>query len=183
VVISTSQLIFTVCTIQLKSTHILIFPQDHSIDPESADGQIKRGTRRHLLESSRDSNGKILNALDNTGREYTIWPYATDDAASQSQMTDRDRYVEKYAAPLRDLRWNLGATKGAIHGWHEDADGFATVSEVLCGDKLWMVGDSRDESERFAKMDTFLSEEYNVNTVSSRHMSVEGIRLSRNMCV
>jgi hypothetical protein len=39
--------------------------------------------------------------------------------------------------PVADLRFSLGATEGAHHYWHIDANGMCTFIAPACGLKVW----------------------------------------------
>jgi hypothetical protein len=96
---------------------------------EDANDCIIMGNLRQLLESSCHPQGKILNSLDHPSTTYTPYRFSTDHAALDCSKHRRQNFTKHFAA-LPDLRWGLGAIKGATHTWHWDLNGFGTVIDV-----------------------------------------------------
>ncbi|KAJ3516171.1 hypothetical protein NMY22_g14277 [Coprinellus aureogranulatus] len=83
------------------------------------------------------SECKPLNGLSfaRVVADVPISSYASE--ARAFQQTTSEPFCEDMW--LAALRWFIAATKGAHHYWHIDANGFATVIQLLCGKKLWVV--------------------------------------------
>jgi hypothetical protein len=87
--------------------------------------------------------------------------------------------------PLADIRWGLAATKGAIHWWHIDSDGFATFIDVITGYKWWIVARERDSyvasgqkdaTPRFGNVNLFL-DSYQLEEPNDDLWNIEAILL------
>ncbi|KAF5348123.1 hypothetical protein D9756_010740 [Leucocoprinus leucothites] len=114
---------------------------DYSVAEEEMaktyEGRMVHITVQDLLDAANiPEHKRILNALDipnvdnfDNGLERN--PLATCDLAWRATQNKR---------PPR-LSWNLAATEGAYSDWHSDSDGLGTRIEVVCGRKIWVIGE------------------------------------------
>jgi len=81
--------------------------------------------------------------------------FSTDSAAWRATKGRRES-ADSEAPPVADIRWGLAATKGAVHWWHIDSDGFGTYLDVITGCKWWIVAKQKDKAPAFGSTSLFL---------------------------
>ena len=123
--------------------------------------QLRVGTLEDILGMALDPNGAIVNGLsfplplsaikrDKLSSEIEAW-----------RLTEGLPFCRNKALyPTSDMRWGLAATAGARHWTHVDCDGLATVVELLCGLKWWILlkPDLPGEPDPSAHVDLFLND-------------------------
>jgi len=101
--------------------------------------QLCTGTLEHVLESAK-KGGAIINALSFPLPLSEIRKSMLSSDVEAWLITEGLPYCDQDAAyPTADMRWGLAATKGAQHWIHIDCDGLATVVDVLCGGRWWLL--------------------------------------------
>ena len=115
-----------------------------------------------MLRSARQNDGeggKILNALQFPRPEEGLGHhrFSTDSVAWRATKGRRGS-SDAEAPPLADVRWGLAATKGAVHWWHIDSDGFGTYLDVVTGKKWWIVAKEKNNAPTFGSTSLFLGE-------------------------
>lgn len=110
------------------------------------------------------------------------FPFSTDSAAWKATKGALGCSFEE-APPLRDIRWGLAATAGAISWIHIDSNGLGTYIDPRAGKKVWIVlkrkgdGDCRIfESCSDAK--AFFSGDYDVDSPNLDDWDFEAIVLA-----
>ena len=108
------------------------------VDDMSA--QLRVGTLEDILGMAQDPNGAIVNGLsfplplsaikrDKVSSEIEAW-----------RLTEGLRFCRNSALyPTPAMRWGLAGTAGARHWVHVDCNGLATIIELLCGAKWWIL--------------------------------------------
>jgi hypothetical protein len=121
--------------------------------------------------------GKILNALQFPMPEEGLGHhrFSSDSIAWRATKGRRDSTDGDFP-PLADIRWGLAATKGAVHWWHIDSDGFATFIDVITGYKWWIVAREKNAAPRFGNVNLF-SDNYELEEPNNDLWHVEAILL------
>lgn len=126
---------------ELAHTPGIVSTPDQSI-PVNDDYSVQlcTGTLEHLLESARNPDSAILNALSFPLPLSEIRKSSFASDVEAWRVTEGLPYCGPNARyPTADMRWGLAATKGARHLIHIDCAGLATVIDILCGKKSWCV--------------------------------------------
>ncbi|KDR86190.1 hypothetical protein GALMADRAFT_219157 [Galerina marginata CBS 339.88] len=161
---------------ELKDLEAVVSVHDCSILPKKGSyvERSKQTTLGHVLECSRNPNGKILNVLDlPLGWKGAIpTPFSSE---TRAWMATEGLPYCKTPLPADALRWALAATAGAHHSWHIDANGFGAKILVGCGGKLLFVGRPR-APDAFENVNMFIN---NMDTYSpcTERWDVEAIYL------
>ncbi len=131
---------------------------------------------RQLLDSARQPNGKILNALSFPllGAGYEANSFSSDQAAWMQTMS-APFSKDVVAVPVGDFRWGLCATAGAFHHYHVDTFGHGTTIDPLDGMKIWVP--AKDPGTIFHSVDLYFHDEFDLDKSASGLWSVEAIVL------
>ena len=93
-----------------------------------------------MVECSKKTDGKILNALDIPqpfeSRERT--QFASDIHALIATLNGMG-WKPGMSLHNEDFRWAIASLKGAFHGFHLDSDGLGTFIQALFGSKWWIL--------------------------------------------
>jgi hypothetical protein len=101
--------------------------------------QLCTGTLQHVLDSARNG-GAIVNALSFPLPLSEIRKSKFSGDVEAWRLTEGLPYCDHDAIfPTADMRWGLGATAGARSWIHVDCDGLATIVDVVCGTRSWML--------------------------------------------
>ena len=145
---------------------------------ESGNGneRLREGTLRQLLDSARQPNGKILNALSFPllGAGYEANPFSTDQAAWM-QTLSAPFSKDVVAVPIGDFRWGITATAGAFHPYHIDTYGQGTIVSTFDGRKLWIS--AKDPNNIFHSIGLFFHDEFDLDKSASGLWGIEAILL------
>lgn len=82
--------------------------------------------------------------------------------------------------PLKDIRWGLAATTGAISWLHLDSNGFSTYVDVRTGSKWWIVLRRKGESHDFesiSDINAFFDGTYDVEEPNDDKWDLEAVIL------
>ena len=151
----------------LKPLHSIIPIQDLSVPIDGKmEDRVIRGTLQQLLDSANDPDGKILNGLDfpfwKSKSSWSWESFATDLVGWEQTACEKpwSNLKTQMNYPIKEMRWGLAATAGALSWQHIDSDGQNTVIEnVGDGDKLVIVlNDSLTRSR--SSIDFFLNERF-----------------------
>ena len=124
--------------------------------------QLTWGTPQDLIDESRNTKGKILNALE-LPLEFsplTPIPKFSSDLKSwfATQRFKTNNTDTLY--PTGHLRWALASLAGARTWWHIDSNGFLTFLKVMCGYKIWIViHDERGDLIKICAFEDFVLDE------------------------
>ena len=146
----------------------------------SYNNRVCQGTLQQLLSCALQNDGeggKILNALQFPMPEEGLGHhrFSTDSIAWRATKGRRGS-SDGESPPLADIRWGLAATKGAVHWWHVDSDGFCTFIDVIAGYKWWIVAKEKDSGQSFGHTALF-SGDYQLEEPNNKLWSVEAILL------
>lgn len=122
--------------------------------------QICTGTLDHVLASSRQEGGAIVNTLSFPLPLSAIRKTTFSSDVEAWRVTEGLEYCDDDEAyPNADMRWGLAATAGGRHWIHIDCDGLCTVIDPLCGRKLWLLYTPVEEytPEIFGDIDQFFN--------------------------
>lgn len=103
--------------------------------------QLTTGTPQDLIDESRKTNRKILNALEFPLEFSPLTPFPKFASDLKCWFATR-RFKTNNADtlyPTGHLRWALAALAGARTWWHIDSNGFLSFLKVMCGFKIWIV--------------------------------------------
>ena len=159
----------------------LFLDQSLSRDSDrSYHNRVCQGTLRQLLGCARQNDGeggKILNALQFPMPEEGLGHHrCSTDSVAWRATKGRSGSSEYESPPLADIRWGLAATKGAVHWWHIDSDGFATYIDVVAGYKWWIVAKEKDTGLSLGHTSIF-SADYQLEEPNNGLWDVEAILL------
>ena len=130
-----------------------------------ADDRVFSGTLGVMVECSKKTDGKILNALDIPlpfeSRERT--QFASDIYALIATLNGMG-WKPGMSLHNEDFRWAIASLKGAFHGFHLDSDGLGTFIQAMFGSKWWILASPKPGSNAdFAKINTFLAGNFNLD--------------------
>ena len=132
-----------------------------------ADDRVFHGTLGMMVECSKKTDGKILNALDIPqpfeSRKRT--QFASDIHTLIATLNGMG-WKPGMSLHNEDFRWAIASLKGAFHGFHLDSDGLGTFIQALFGSKWWILASPKPGSNAdFAKINTFLAGNFNLDEV------------------
>ena len=135
-----------------------------------ADDRVFHGTLGMMVECSKKTDGKILNALDIPqpfeSRERT--QFASDIHALIATLNGMG-WKPGMSLHNEDFQWAIASLKGAFHGFHLDSDGLGTFIQALFGSKWWILASPKPGSNAdFAKINTFLAGNFNLDEALDR---------------
>lgn len=164
------------------------YSSDLSIRPNTGvgDEQHTIGLTRHLLDSHRSPQGKILNALD-FPMPMPDWqpPHAIASHRRAWHVTVDDPQCKRTDLyPTSDLHWALAATRHAFHYTHIDTDGFATFLLPKSGLKYWVVACPKaGAGTMFASTNLYVGSTFAIDKINTDLWDVEGILLTPGTCL
>jgi hypothetical protein len=100
---------------------------------------LKKGTLRQILDSGKQTNGKILTALPLPiiYAGYEANPFSSDHSAWMQTLSSPFS-KDIVPVPVGVLRWGSCATAGAFDDYHSNHDGFGTIIDPIHGSMVWI---------------------------------------------
>lgn len=118
-----------------QNTYSLSPWTDHSVDVNES----KEGTLRQILDSGKQTDGKILSALPLpiVYAGYEANPFSSDHAAWMQTLSSPFS-KDTVPVPVGDLRWGMCATAGAFNNYRINRNGFGTIIDPIHGSIVWI---------------------------------------------